>query len=88
MPEPVALLARMRELGLGLEVDREAYHAAGLDPATPVLGWGPEEARLIVLGRDPGREELVHRTGFIGAGGRKVRGALHEALTGRPAAIQ
>jgi uracil-DNA glycosylase len=78
--------AALRALGAGLRgVDVEAYAAAGLDPSTPVLGLGPVDARLIVLGRDPGREELVHRTGFIGAGGKKVRTALHQALEGRPA---
>lgn len=67
-------------------IDVAAYAAAGVPPTTPTLGLGPPDARLAVLGRDPGRDEIRLRTGFIGAGGKKVRTALHHALYGRPAA--
>jgi uracil-DNA glycosylase len=64
-------------------VDVEAYRAAGRDPGAPVLGLGPPDAPLAFLGRDPGRDEVVHNTGFIGASGRKVRGELCRRLLGR-----
>jgi uracil-DNA glycosylase len=70
-------LAALRTFGSGLAGrDLEAYHAAGLAPDEPVFGLGPSDAAFAVLGRDPGRDELRHRTGFIGASGRKLRDPL------------
>ncbi|HMV67052.1 MAG TPA: uracil-DNA glycosylase family protein [Myxococcota bacterium] len=67
-------------------IDREVYAAYGADPLEPVIGEGDPACRLAVFGRDPGRQEIEHRVPFIGAGGLKVRRALHEALYGRPSA--
>lgn len=66
-----------------LPIDLEAYAAAGLDPRTPVVaGSGDPTARVAVFGRDPGRQELVHREPFIGKGGQLVRSGLHRRLHG------
>jgi len=35
-----------------------------------------------MLGRDPGREEVRHGFPFVGAGGQKIRVALHEIFVG------
>lgn len=70
-------------------IDVAAYAAAGLAPGTPVLGLGDAAVTLCVLGRDPGKDELVHRTGFIGAGGRKIRRELFRRANRRePASTQ
>lgn len=66
-----------------MAIDRAAYAEAGLDPFTPiVLGSGSLSARLGVIGRDPGRTEVLRGEPFIGAGGRKLRDGLHRALFG------
>lgn len=88
MPIPEALRARIQaEAAKGdMPVDEAVYEAAGRDPTAPiVLGSGSLAARIGILGRDPGRHEIVHAEPFIGAGGRMVRDALHERLHGGPA---
>lgn len=78
---PDARRQAFRALAATLEGrDLEAYAAAGADPLEPVLGEGDAACRVCVFGRDPGRHELVHRQPFIGAGGQKIRAALHRAL--------
>lgn len=64
--------------------DLPAYEAANLDPTEPVLGLGSPDRRLCILGRDPGRNELIHRQPFVGAGGRVLRDALHRVRFGAP----
>ena len=78
MTRPVdEALAALRAIGASLPGrDLDAYTAADLSPDTPVFGLGPRDAAFAVLGRDPGRDELIHRTGFIGASGRKLRDPL------------
>ncbi len=78
MSRPVdEALAALRAIGAALPGrDLDAYAAANLEADTPILGLGPRDAAFAVLGRDPGREELIHRTGFIGASGRKIRDPL------------
>lgn len=67
----------------GLDVDTEAYAAAGLHPTTPVLlGSGTLDAPVGFFGRDPGRTEVEQREPFIGRGGSLVRDALHRARHG------
>jgi uracil-DNA glycosylase len=58
---------------LRLEVDREAYAAAGRDPREPILFAGELGARVCVLGRDLGRTEVVHAQPQVGPSGRAVR---------------
>ena len=78
-------IAAMRALGAPLQGrDTAVYAECGLDPDEPITGEGDPRARLCVLGRDPGREEIRHRAPFVGAGGQKVRGSLHRAIHGRP----
>lgn len=75
--------AALRALAAGLSgIDVEVYAEAGLDPLTPVIGLGDRRCRLGVLGRDPGRQEILHGQPFVGAGGQKVRRALYRALHG------
>lgn len=77
--------AALRTIAASLDnIDREVYSAYGADPLEPVIGEGDKACRVAIFGRDPGRQEIEHRTPFIGAGGVKVRRALHEAIHGRP----
>lgn len=77
------LSARAREASPPLAIDLPVYAEAGRDPFTPiVLGSGALGARIGVMGRDPGRTEVLRGEPFIGAGGRKVRDALHRAAHG------
>ena len=76
-----------RELAKDLEgIDLEVYRSFDKDPLQPIIGEGDPGARLAVFGRDPGRDEVKYQMPFIGAGGRKVRGVLHQHLYGRPMA--
>lgn len=80
---PGARRAALRTLAAGLEGrDLEAYAAAGADPLEPLLGEGDPDCRVCVFGRDPGRQELVYGQPFVGAGGQKIRAALHRAVHG------
>lgn len=73
-----------RGLAAGLTgVDVDVYREAGRDPLDPILGAGDPACRVAIFGRDPGRHEVIHGQPFVGAGGQKVRAALHRAL-GRP----
>lgn len=75
----------LREIARGLErIDVEVYDSNGRDPLDPILGGGPADAPVAVIGRDPGRDEVKHGMPFIGAGGQKVRRALHEVVHGAP----
>jgi uracil-DNA glycosylase len=85
-----ALDAIMQELGAvarsaapPLGIDLPVYAEAGRDPHAPiVLGSGSLAARVGVIGRDPGRTEVLRGEPFIGAGGRKLRDGLHRAALG------
>ena len=78
-----ALSRIAREASPPMAIDREVYADAGIDPFTPiVLGSGSLRARVGVIGRDPGRFEVLRGEPFIGAGGRKLRDGLHRALHG------
>lgn len=81
----LSAFAQMRALAEGLDrIDVEVYRAAGRDPLEPIFGGGPADAPVAVMGRDPGRHEVVHGMPFIGAGGQKVREALYEVVHGAP----
>lgn len=68
----------MRQEAAALErLDREVYAQFDRDPLTPIIGLGPANARLAIFGRDPGRKEVEIGLPFVGAGGKKVREALH-----------
>ena len=74
-----------RELAVNLDgVDHEVYKTHNRDPLEPIFGEGDQNARIALFGRDPGREEVRHGLPFIGAGGQKVRAALHQVLYGTP----
>jgi len=63
-------------------IDVDVYREAGRDPLDPIVGYGPEDARLALFGRDPGRHEVVHGRPFVGAGGQVLRRELYAALHG------
>lgn len=64
-------------------IDTPVYAEAGKDPTAPILtGSGSLTAPLGVMGRDPGRFEVVHGEPFIGKGGQLVRDGLHRAAIG------
>ncbi len=65
-------------------VDAAVYRQYGQDPLEPIIGMGDPWARLAFFGRDPGREEVKRQTPFVGAGGQKVRAAMHQACYGEP----
>jgi len=88
-PRIADLIDAMRHTAAGIEgfkIDHAAYAAADLPPTTPVLlGSGSLDARVGVLGRDPGRNEIEEREPFIGRGGALVRQAMHRAVFGAEA---
>jgi uracil-DNA glycosylase family 4 len=65
---------------LRLDVDREAYAAARRDPREPILCAGNPDARVCVIGRDLGRDEVMHGAPLVGPSGRAVRAAVLEAV--------
>ncbi len=71
-------LAPFRQLAATLTaIDRPIYAEANQDWQQPILGGGDPTARIGFMGRDPGREEVIHQLPFIGAGGQKVRQTLY-----------
>lgn len=73
-----------RELASVTEgIDVEVYQRFDKNPLEPV-GLQPSKARVGIFGRDPGRDEILHGEGFIGAGGQLVRRALYQHLHGKP----
>lgn len=65
-------------------IDRTVYAEYGKDPLVPIFGEGAADAPLAFFGRDPGRDEVRHGLPFVGAGGQKIRAALHQHLYGQP----
>jgi uracil-DNA glycosylase len=67
-----------------MDIDFDAYRAAGREPFEPVLlGSGSLQARIGIFGRDPGRTEIDLGEPFIGKGGQLVRAGLHRASVSR-----
>lgn len=76
--------AALRALGAALPgIDVAAYAAAGRDPVEPMLESGDPASPILIFGRDPGKDELVHQAPFVGAGGQKIRRVLAERTLGR-----
>jgi len=61
-------------------IDVTVYEGFDRDWREPVIGMGNPDTKVAFFGRDPGRDEVQHQMPFIGAGGQKVRGAIHEHL--------
>lgn len=76
-----ALAAQFARLASTLEgIDVAAYRACGRDPLQPVIGLGPADAPLCIMGRDPGREEVRLAQPFVGGAGQLLRAGLHSHL--------
>ena len=72
-----------RQLAQKLDgIDIPVYRQFGHDPLAPILCNGDPATRVAFFGRDPGRDEVRYQRPFIGAGGQKIRGAIHEHLYG------
>jgi len=79
------LHAALRREAQALEgIDEQVYRDFERDPCEPIIGLGPREARVGIVGRDPGRQEVKWGEPFIGSGGQKVREGLYRALHGEP----
>ena len=65
-------------------VDLPVYERAGRDPTEPVLYAGNLDARVCVMGRDLGKDEVAAGQPLIGAGGRLVRMGLLRAARKTP----
>ena len=77
--QKVPQLGEFQSLADGLtNIDRRAYLDCGKDPRMPVLGLGPRDARICIMGRDPGKQEACAGRPFIGAAGQKIRPILRE----------
>lgn len=63
-------------------IDRPVYERAGKDPFQPVLYAGSLQAKVAVLGRDLGKDEVAAEQPLIGAGGRLVRTGFFQAVNG------
>ena len=85
-PERDALVAAATATArrLRLEVDRDAYASAGRDPCVPILVAGDRDARICIVGRDLGRDEVACGQPLVGASGRAVRTAVLEAFGEAP----
>jgi uracil-DNA glycosylase len=68
-----------------LPVDRDVYLEAGRDPWVPIPYAGNLKARLCIVGRDLGRDEVVHGQPLVGPSGRPVREGILRALGRSPA---
>jgi uracil-DNA glycosylase len=77
--EAAAVARRVR-----FEVDRSAYTCAGRDPREPILVAGDLGAPVCVVGRDLGRDEVLHAQPLVGRSGRAVRTAVLEAAGETP----
>jgi uracil-DNA glycosylase family 4 len=69
---------------IGLAVDREAYRRAGRDPALPIVCAGAAGARVCVVGRDLGQQEVAHGQPLVGAAGRALRRGVLRAVDEAP----
>ncbi|TAL87830.1 MAG: uracil-DNA glycosylase [Candidimonas sp.] len=58
------------------QLDRFAYAAVGKNSSIPVMGLGPPNAPLCIMGRDPGRAEIAAGAPFMGPSGRVLRRML------------
>lgn len=65
-------------------IDVDAYRLAGRDPCDPLIGLGPADSRVAIMGRDPGRSEVTHGAPFVGAGGQRLRQVLYQQIYGHP----
>ena len=80
---PAELQARFESAAHQLPgLDYIVYEQAERDPCSPIFGLGPSDAPIAFFGRDPGRDEVSVGVPFIGAGGRQVRGVLHQRQHG------
>jgi uracil-DNA glycosylase len=70
---------------LALPIDRAVYREAGRNPLIPIPYAGNLRAQICIVGRDLGRDEVLHGQPLVGASGRTVRLGLLRAL-GRTAA--
>jgi uracil-DNA glycosylase len=81
--QEVPRLAEFQSLADGLvNIDRPAYLDCARDPRMPVLGLGPRDARICIMGRDPGRAEACAGRPFVGAAGQRIRPVLRAYLCG------
>lgn len=81
------ILRRLRQAAAlgGMDIDQAAYAAANLATSEPVLlGSGSLSAKVGIMGRDPGRQEIMLQEPFVGAGGRLLRAGLHSHHHGSP----
>ena len=74
--------ARAETLREEFPIDRPVFERAGRDPLEPVLYAGSLKAKVVVLGRDLGKDEVAAAQPLIGAGGRLVRSGVYEAVHG------
>lgn len=66
-----------------MDIDEPVYAAAGVPSTTPLLlGSGSLDAPVGILGRDPGRHEVLLGEPFIGKGGQLIRDGFHRARHG------
>ena len=83
--EEIRRLLREEAARGDMPIDTPVYAQAGLSPTEPLLlGSGSLSAPIGIMGRDPGRHEVLKREPFIGAGGRLIRDGLHALHHGTP----
>lgn len=80
--DEIAAEARKKSFPL----DRPAYVAAGREPLAPILCAGNLKAKLCVMGRDLGRQEVARGQPLCGAAGRHLRRGLFAHVFDRPPA--
>jgi uracil-DNA glycosylase len=65
---------------LALPIDEETYRGAGRDPWIPIPFAGNSKARICIVGRDLGRDEVRYGQPLVGASGQAVRQGVLQAL--------
>lgn len=83
-PSTDALYASVEAEARRAPFDRclETYAGAGRDPDVPLIHAGTLTARWCAVGRELGREEVLHGQPLVGMAGRRFRRAVHETLVG------
>jgi uracil-DNA glycosylase len=86
VPELIAAVRRAADAA-DFPIDEPVYRRAGRDPREPILFAGTLDAKVCVMGRDLGKDEVAAGQPLIGAAGRLVRQGVLKAW-GDPEAVQ
>lgn len=74
MTRDAAIIERFRAVARASDyIDEASYTACGRDPTEPMLESNASQAKVCVLGREPGIKEVGERRSFTGHAGQRIR---------------